>query len=66
MCFSEWRVSAQKVDGHKLYEVYRLRDKYRTDHEGNRIYLNGGTYVSRKDAERCAERMNREEGNDRA
>lgn len=60
---SEWKVTAQKVDGHKLYEVYRLRDKYRTDHEGNRIYLNGGTFVSRQDAERCADRMNREEGN---
>lgn len=60
---SEWKVTAQKVDGHQLYEVYRLRDKYRNDHEGNRIYLNGGTYVSRKDAERCAVRMNKEESN---
>lgn len=61
--YSEWKVGAKKIDGHKLYEVYRLRNKYRNDHEGNRIYLNGGTFVSSADAERCAVKMNREELN---
>lgn len=36
---SEWRVTSNIIDGRKMYGVYRLYDRQKIDHSGNREEL---------------------------
>lgn len=56
---SEWRVSSNPVGGKMLYGVYRMRDVQAVDHSGNREEK--GYYDAESDAQKEAERLNREE-----
>lgn len=58
---SEWKVSTMTDGGNKYYQVYRLRDKDRTDHSGNREYLGNTLYITKEKAQSVADKMNREE-----
>ncbi|MBR0575715.1 hypothetical protein KCG48_05085 [Proteiniclasticum sp. BAD-10] len=40
---SEWKVTSQMIGDAKMYAAYRLRDKDKPDHSGNREYA--GQYV---------------------
>ena len=55
---SEWRVSSQYFDGVKEFEVYRLRDTSKVDHNGNREYV-GGILKNRDEAKALAAEMNK-------
>lgn len=57
---SEWMVREKKVDGHTLYAVYKLRDRNRDDHEGNRIYLPTGEFLTEVIAQMACDRANTE------
>ncbi|WP_419024331.1 hypothetical protein [Emergencia sp.] len=58
----EWRVSSNFVGGETLYGVYCLRDTQAVDHSGNRECR--GYYDVKADAQKEADRLNREENND--
>nr|AHF24056.1 hypothetical protein [uncultured bacterium Contig643] len=56
---SEWRVSNNPMLGDKPYQVYRLKDKDKVDHSGNREYHHGGqSYSERGRAEHIAKVLN--------
>ena len=57
---SKWKISKNPVGGKMLYGVYRLYDIQKIDHSGNRE-LFGGYVEDRIEAERIAEKLNREE-----
>ena len=55
---SEWMVSKNPIAGKTFYQVYRLYDKQKIDHNGNRETK--GMYETREEAERLAKLLNEE------
>ena len=53
---SEWRVLSNHINGKFQYGVYRLYDKQKVLHSGNREVA--GYYDSKEDAEQEARRRN--------
>ena len=57
MISSEWKVTSNRIDGVKVWAVYRLRDVSELDHSGNREYAT--KYMADKEkAEEIARKLN--------
>ena len=53
----KWKVTSQRINGEKLFAVYRLRNVDELDHSGNREYASG--YMDDKEkAEKWANELN--------
>lgn len=57
---SEWKVTSNIIMNQKYYAVYRLIDKDRTDHSGNREMATG-CMTDKMEAVAIAERLNRDD-----
>jgi len=55
---SEWRILEDTKNGKKVYQVYRLTDKKRGDHTGNREEY-GNPSTDRKWAEKQVSKLNK-------
>lgn len=60
---SEWQVTMQYINNKPIYQVYRLRDKSKIDHSGNREYQ-GGLFYDEAAAQEFADKLNAEESGD--
>lgn len=60
----KWTLDIQRIDGKRQYRAYRLRDKDKPDHSGNREYYGEYTpnygaalglveYLNERDAGQC-------------
>ena len=57
MISSEWRLTSNRIDGVKVWAVYRLYDVNEVDHSGNREYAT--KYMADKEeAEEIARKLN--------
>lgn len=54
---SEWKVTANIIDGKKVYGVYRIIDTTEVDHSGNRE-MTGGYTCYREAAQVVADALN--------
>ena len=63
MIRSEWKVTSNRIDGVKVWAVYRLQDVNEVDHSGNREYAT--KYMPDKEkAEKIARELNAGEKGD--
>ena len=52
----KWKITSQRLDGKKVFAVFRLRNVDELDHSGNREFATG--YMDKQKAEEIANELN--------
>lgn len=56
---SDWRVISNRVNGDKVYQVYRLIDQQKAMHSGN-MEFSGSFFETEKAAKEYAQQLNKQ------
>ena len=57
---SDWRVISNRVNGDKVYQVYRLYDRRKVMHSGN-MEFSGIVFETEKAAKEYAKQLNKQD-----